>query len=72
MLPSAAVDRAMAHRIDDRVGLPVAIELVPEQVRGDDHGRSDLGEDLLKCRFVYFEDGVARAGMTMSDPAAQV
>ncbi len=65
----------------DRVELPVAVELVPEQVVQQDHRRLDPAHDLRKRRLVALDDAdigartprqVSLAGQSAGDAAHQI
>ena len=58
--------------VDDRVGLPIAIQLIPKQVRRHDDRRSEFGKDLAQRDLVDLEDAGPRAELARPQVAAQI
>ena len=72
VLPRGGGGQGGGPPVDDGIGLAVAIELVPEQVRGDDDRRSEIGQDLGQGHFVDLEHAVARPKLTARQAATKV
>ena len=71
-LPLAAVSEGRDPPVDDRVGLPAAVQLVTEQVGGHDDGRPELGKDPLEGQLVDLEDRGWWSFVRRSESAAKI